>query len=66
MTDAVDDYANTNNVAVNSYASVQYDFVNNSLLFDYGTNVPSLYITDVLNTVKTADEIYDSIGYAGG
>lgn len=65
VTDAVDDYASTNNVAVNSYTSVQYDFVNNSLMFDYGTNVPSLYITDVLNTVKTADEIYDSIMYNG-
>lgn len=66
VTDAVDSYATSNNVAVSSYTSVQYDFLSNSLMFDYGTNVPSLYITDVMGNVKTAEEIYDSIGYYGG
>lgn len=63
VTTAIDDYAATNNVAVASYASVQYDFATDYVIFDYGSYGGVAVGSILLGNVKSAEEIYDGIGY---
>jgi len=66
VTTAIDDYAATNNVAVASYSSVQYDFATDYLMFDYDGYIGVAVQGVLMGNVKTAEEIYDAIGYYGG
>jgi len=67
MTDQIDNFAAQNNIAMSSYTAVSYVQDVDKLMISFaGNNSYIAFQGFMTSNTKTAEEIYDSIGYYGG
>jgi len=67
MTDQIDNFAAQNNIAMSSYTAVSYVQDVDELMISFADNNSYIAFQGYMTgNTKTADEIYDAIGYYGG
>ena len=67
MTDQIDSFAAQNNIAMSSYTAVSYVQDVDELIISFADNTSYISFQGYMtNNTKTAEEIYDAIGYTGG